>query len=222
MLILIALSATLLQDPPAPPPPQPPLEVRGRLIFMGMAPGEGGPGEIDADGDGGVTRDEFAAPVNDAFTRMDRDGDGRLSSDELATNSGPMDGETTLRRRRGGGGGPRLELRRSDLDGPRGSRPEREGERAMVFVAPGGDGPAPHLVVRTYGGANRIELGEPHPADLDTDGDGRISEAEFLAPLREAFARHDADQSGFIEAGERGREDAVHIRTHPSGDSRGE
>jgi hypothetical protein len=62
-------------------------------------------------------------------------------------------------------------------------------------------------VVRTVGGPGHGS------DDLDKDGDGKISEAEFIAPLREAFARIDADRSGFIEAGEQGDENQVRVFT---------
>jgi hypothetical protein len=230
MLTLIALSTALLQEPPAPPPP-PPLEVHSRMVFLGGT--ADGPGGLDADGDGQVTRDEFAAPLNDAFGRMDKDGDGRLSPGELAAEHGPGEGGMTIHRR-GGGDVQRFELRRSGPDGARGGRLEADGERTMVFVGPNGgreesrvvvrtlpdDGPAVvhfrrgpdgagdgRVVVRTHGGPGQ------GPDDLDKDSDGKISEAEFTAPLREAFARMDADHSGFIDDGEHGGENQVHVFT---------
>lgn len=93
----------------------------------------------------------------------------------------------------------------------------------MVFVGgltgPGGEreivihgGPGGHAMMNGPHGegsrGERIEVrrvgGPGGENDLDADNDGKISEAEFSAPLREAFARMDADHSGFIEAGERG------------------
>lgn len=228
MLTVIALSAALMQDPPAPPPP-PPLEVRSRVVFLGGS--ADGPNGLDADGDGQVTRDEFAAPLNDAFARMDKDGDGRLSTEELAPDHGPEDANVTVRRL-GGGDVERFELRRPG--GPRGARIERDGERTMVFVGPDGQPGESRVVVRTLpqGGPAVVHLGRSPggpvegrvvvhadgvrgdgPADLDKDGDGKISEAEFTAPLREAFARMDADHSGFVEDGEHGDDSRVHVFT---------
>jgi len=228
MLTLIALSAALLQDPPAPPPP----EVRSHFVFMGAS--ADGPGNIDADGDGQVTRDEFAAPLNDAFGKMDKDGDGRLSPDELAADRGPGDANVTLRRQRGSAV-ERFELRRPG--GAGGPRLERDGERAVIFVEADGAGEEPHVVVRTRpqggpavlhlrGGRDGLDgMGEGRvvvrtvggpgqgPDDLDKDGDGKVSEAEFIAPLRDAFTRMDADRSGYIEDGEQGDENQVHVFT---------
>jgi Ca2+-binding EF-hand superfamily protein len=42
---------------------------------------------------------------------------------------------------------------------------------------------------------------------LDTDNDGKVTEEEFLAPLREAFQRMDEDRDGALDDGERPRRD---------------
>ena len=230
MLTLIALSAALLQDPPAPPPP----EVRSHFVFMGS--GGDGPGNLDADGDGQVTRDEFAAPLNDAFGKMDKDGDGRLSTAELASDHRSGDTNVTVHRR-GGADIERVELRRPGGAGERIRRFERDGDATVVFVGPDGPDPESRVVVRALpqGGPAVVHLrreldgpggfgegrvvvrttGGPGqgPDSLDKDGDGKVSEAEFFAPLREAFTRMDADQSGFIEEGEHGDENQVHVFT---------
>lgn len=231
MLTLIALSAALMQEPP--PASAPPLEFRSRVVFVGAD--ADGPGILDADANGQVTREEFAAPLNDAFARMDKDGDGRLSREELAADHGPGEVNVTVRRQGGGAGGvERFEFRRPGPGGERGPRVERDGERTMVFVSPESSGEESHVVVRTvpHGGPGVVHLrrgpdgegegrvvvrtvGGPGqgPDDLDKDGDGKISEAEFIAPLRDAFTRMDADHSGFIEDGEHGDENQVHVFT---------
>jgi hypothetical protein len=113
-----------------------------------------------------------------------------------------------------GGPGPhRFELRTDDEGGP--------GERREVMIVTRGDGEGGGPVIIHRGGPGepftlegRVEGSdfELHrmggagdgPGGLDKDGDDKVSEAEFTAPLRDAFARMDADHSGFIEDGEHG------------------
>ena len=211
MLTLIALSAVLMQEPPAPPPPP---ETHTRVMVMGPH----GPGSLDRNGDGQITREEFSAPMEEHFARMDKDGDGRLSTGELSAGHGA--GGDMAFFRSGPAGEPgmhRFELRRPHHGGEAGSREEREivvhgaaghGMPLMIH-GPGHAGP---------GGESRIEVrhmgGPGGHGEMDKDGDGRISEAEFTDPLREAFARMDADRSGFIEEGERGGDGEVRVFTH--------
>lgn len=231
MLTLVVLSAALLQEPPAPPAPPHPPEPGSHVLFIG---GDG-PGRLDADGDGQVTREEFGAPLNTAFARMDKDGDGRLSAQEMADGHGAGGHEVTVLRGPGGPGGRRFEFRRPE-GGDHDIRVERDGDRTVVFMGgepgPGGEREIvlhgvgrgePHVVrLDGHDGPGRIELrrfGGPDGDrdgghDLDKDGDGKVSEAEFTAPLREAFARMDADRSGFIEDGERGGRGDVQVFTH--------
>lgn len=263
MLTLIALSAALIQDPPAPPAPPAAPEVRTHFAFVGD-----GPNRLDANGDGEVTREEFTAPMTDAFARIDKNGDGRISGEEMAEHHGPEghdvvmmrhpggpegpgphrfqirvphpggegggeERDVVIMRRPGGGEGPHRFEMRVPHPGAEGVRVERDGERTMVFVGQGGPGEReivvhggpggehPRMMRMPHGdmgpGEHRVEvhtLGEGHGhADMDKDGDGKISEAEFVGPLREAFARIDADRSGFIEAGERGEEHDVRVFT---------
>jgi Ca2+-binding EF-hand superfamily protein len=46
-------------------------------------------------------------------------------------------------------------------------------------------------------------FGGPGGGDMDTNDDGRVTEDEFLAPLREAFQRMDEDRDGALDDGER-------------------
>jgi hypothetical protein len=230
MLTLIALSAVLMQDPPQ--RPSGPDELRTSFVMVG---GEGR-GALDRDGDGQVSREEFAAPLNDSFGRMDKDGDGRLSADEMSAGHGDAHG-IMVRRAEGGPGVHRFEMRgpmsgegrdivirRADgSDGPRVSRFEfrtpADGDHPAVLRELT-DGRGEARIVRRLrrdGGPSdgRIEVvaldGAGSDRSLDTDSDGRLSEAEFTAPLRDAFARLDADRSGFVEESERGGDGDVRV-----------
>jgi len=229
MLTLITLSAVLMQEPPASPAPPALLEVHTRMIMLGPD----GPRGLDKDGDGQISRDEFAAPMNDHFARMDKDGDGRLSTEEMPADHGPGAHDVMIRHGPGSESGPGMRrLGRRDHGGPGGRHEDRtvvivsgqpgaRGERESVVRGPGGEG-GHHLFHMPEGGEGAGEhsvmvrrIGGPGgEQDLDADADGKISEAEFTNTLREAFSRIDADHSGFIEAGERGQGHDIQVVTH--------
>lgn len=197
MLTLIALSAVLMQDPPVPPAPP---ETHARVMVLESH----APGSLDKDGDGQVSREEFAAPMNEHFARMDKDGDGRLSTGERSAGHGSGDVMFFRGGPAGAPGAHHFEMRRPHQGGE-----ALHGADGHMIHGPGHAGGP--------GGDSRIEIrhlgGEGH-ADMDKDGDGKISEAEFTSPLREAFTRMDADHSGFIEDGERGGNGDVRVFTH--------
>lgn len=168
---LAALTLAVATPAQTPPPSGGPVEVQTRVMVL---TGPGGEQGLDADKDGFVTRQEFAAPLDRAFAGMDKDGDSKLSKEEMEAGHGPA-----------GQGGPRV-MRWTSGDVARGLETSLEGGERDVHVftlngAAAHDGPA-----------------------LDADNDGRVTEDEFLARLREAFRRMDKDGSGALEAGERG------------------
>jgi hypothetical protein len=191
-----------------------------------------GPGGLDKDGDGQITREEFAAPMNDHFARMDKDGDGRLSAEERSAGHGT--GDHVFIRGPAGDGGPgvhRFELRSAGEPGEHVGHDVRamvlsgrgeggaHGEHEIVIRGPGGEG-SPRIISlpRGAGGEHNVmvrRLGGPDGEHkMDADNDRRISEAEFTGPLREAFTRMDADHSSFIEEGEWGQGHDVRVFSH--------
>ena len=202
--LLAALNGAPAQDEAAPR-----VETRSEIRIV-TADGEG-PGRLDKDGDGVITREEFSAPMGAAFDRLDADRDGRLSTGELAAGHGGPEGPGRRVMMFGGPGGPggpgEREVHIITRDGPGGPgmpmmvHGGSGGPGVQIFTSRSGPdgGPPPHgpgqVIVRRFGGPDG-------PGEMDRDGDGKVSQDEFLAPLREAFGHMDADHDGFLDEGE--------------------
>ncbi|MFC5345971.1 hypothetical protein ACETK8_16985 [Brevundimonas staleyi] len=203
--LLAALNGAAPQDRAAPR-----VESRSEIRIV-TADGEG-PGRLDADGDGEVTREEFTAPMNNAFDRLDKNGDGKLSAEELAAGPGPG-GPGRRVMMFGGPGGPggpgEHDVRIITRDGGPGGpgmpmifHGGGEGGPVQIFTSrigpdggPPSGGPGGHQIfVRRFGPNGSV--------DMDKNGDGKVSQEEFLAPMIEAFQRMDADNDGFLDEGE--------------------
>ena len=206
MLIALTLAAAVAGQ--SAPPAHPASETRHevRIVTSGGPGGPGGRQDMDKNDDGFVTREEFTAPQTAAFEMLDTNSDGRISTEEFASGRaaahvilGGPDGP-------GAAGGP-MRFHMSGPGAPGGHGPMGEGNVTVIRRGGPDGGMAPmgpmgagrNIQIHTIGGP-----GHDGPGDLDKDGDGKVSEAEFLAPLREAFQRMDADRSGSLEAGEHG------------------
>lgn len=152
--------------------------------------GHGGPRampsfeQLDTNGDGSLTMDEFEAPAKERFAAADTNGDGALSAEELdaARPQGRHmrgDGPRFGRMMPGMRGGDRAEM-----------TPEMRQERATQMIE--------HLDDNGDGLLSAEELAAgPNPdrifAKMDADGNGAISKAEF-----------DAAKAKFAEMGPHG------------------
>lgn len=203
----LALLAALSASPASQNEDGPRVERRSEIRIV-TTDGDG-PGRLDADGDGVVTREEFSAPMGDAFDRLDENDDGRLSTEELAESRGP-----------GGPGGPGRRFMM--MGGPGGPGEHdvriftRGGEGGPVVIHDGAGGGSELFISRPDGregvpmpdgaGPHRVFIhrfgGPDGPGEMDKDGDGKVSQDEFLAPMIEAFGRMDADSDGFLDQGE--------------------
>lgn len=132
----------------------------------------------DGNGDGVVTRAEFLAQAAKRFDMMDANKDGQLTPEERKA------ARDTMRAERPGGPGGMG----PDGMGPGGPGGDKAGGPGMP-PPPGGAGP------RGLGGGG----GGGMLARLDTNGDGKVTRAEYAAP----FDLLDANKDGFIDATER-------------------
>jgi hypothetical protein len=170
-----------------------------RVVVMG---GPGGHMEI---GEDGLTREAFLARHQEMFARLDADGNGVVTREEMhamaeAHGDGPM-----RIRHPGGEGGPGerdvVIIRRGpdgetiNVEGGPGEWTSEDGHRRIIIGGPdqeGEDGERHVMVFR-------------HSAEggLDSDGDGRWTFEEMVAPMREHFNQLDANGDGFVDESER-------------------
>lgn len=186
-----------------------------RVVVMG---GPGGHMEI---GEDGLTREAFLARHQEMFARLDADGNGVVTREEMHAMA-EAHGDLPMRiRHPGGEGGPMV------FHGEGGP-----GERDVVIIRRGPDGETINvegpgggewtsedgqrrIIIREHGPdgehADHGEGGERHvmvfrhgaEGGLDSDGDGRWTFEEMVAPMREHFNQLDANGDGFVDEVER-------------------
>lgn len=149
--------------------------------------------QADANNDGAVTRQEFDASRTALFTRLDANNDGYLSREEMRAQFAGRGGE-----RRGHRGAGHL---RGVEAGPDGSITREQflarPNAAFDRLDRNNDGvisadERPQRPQRAEGAERRQR------PNIDTDGDGRISRAEFDAAGAAMFQRLDANNDGRV------------------------
>ena len=176
----------------------------------------GGPGGHMEIGEDGLTREAFMARHTEMFARLDADGNGVVTRDEMAAMA-EAHGDLPMRIRRHGPGGEGGPMVFHGEGGP--------GERDIVIIRRGPDGETINIEGgpgewTSEDGHRRIIIGGPghegedgdrhvmvfrHSAEggLDSDGDGRWTFEEMVAPMREHFSQLDSNGDGFVDEAER-------------------
>ncbi|MGF1549245.1 MAG: EF-hand domain-containing protein [Sphingomonadaceae bacterium] len=177
----------------------------------------------DEDGrkvDRDITRAEVAAAASTGFARMDADSDGyitdtdraairkRRMEERFAKADADSDGRVSRAEFKAALEAAAANRKRPARRGKRGGDPAQFAERIFGFVDGNGDGYLTRAEMETAA-ANmpRDGRGRGRMAALgkraDTDNDGRISEAEFVASSVAMFDRADADGDGTVTVAER-------------------
>ncbi|MBI4613772.1 MAG: EF-hand domain-containing protein [Planctomycetes bacterium] len=129
--------------------------------------------KYDADGDGRITPAELTD--EGVFKSLDRDGDGAITRSDL---SAPASSEK-----------PAL---------PSGEESPAGGSATPDKDEPGAGGTAPEPRKEEPGSGSGGEFDRGF-AELDTDGDGRISQDEYVEFQKRLFSRMDADGDGSLD-----------------------
>lgn len=133
----------------------------------------------DVDGDGRVTLGELETFLHARFSVLDADSDGRISIDQL---------------KQVNGGAPRGPCTAGAFRGPPPGGPGGPGGRPP--------GPPPGNGARPESPPPGMSDNFPFPQPEDSDEDGFISRAEFVAPARAMIDYWDRNRDGAVTADE--------------------
>lgn len=133
--------------------------------------------KLASENDGAVTRAQAEAAIAGQFALIDADGDGLITQDEMRAYNEARRAE--------------MQARRAERAAERGTeRRERRGRAEMD----------PERLAAYQ--ERRAERAAARWAEIDTDGDGGLSLAEYTAARIKAFDRLDANSDGIVTAEE--------------------
>jgi Ca2+-binding EF-hand superfamily protein len=161
---------------------------------------------LDTAGNGYVTQDEFIAAAQKRFARLDKNGDGKLTPDEL----------TAPRWGRGAAQGSQSRLLPPSAQA-RFAKADTNHDGVVTldeYVAAAktlyarfdtqhnGKVTASEIATSPRAQDRAVNVADRLIKHMDTNGDGVVSQDEFLAAARTRFTRLDKNGDGFIDADE--------------------
>lgn len=161
---------------------------------------------LDADRDGEISADEMKNAAQ-ALAKLDKNENGKLDREELRPPHPPHDRAGRGRGRRGpreegfrGRPGPRDRDRGGRGDRGRRGRGPREGERGRRGRGPEDRGPRDRGPEdRGPGRGDRDEARNERLMKFDKDGDGKLSQEEFLSHAKAMFEKADENGDGKLD-----------------------
>ncbi|HEX3895830.1 MAG TPA: EF-hand domain-containing protein [Rudaea sp.] len=171
---------------------------------------------MDADGKGFVSEDDFIAKAKQRFARMDTRGDGKLTPDELtaphlhahakfAQSENPDGQQTGIQQKRAEFAQKYFETIDANHDGVV-TQDEYIAAAAAHFnkIDTNGSG---EIGTDQIASSPRMVRHEQRTASnevkrMDADGDGTVSQAEYITAAKARFAKLDTNGDGFIDASE--------------------
>jgi len=161
---------------------------------------------LDTAGNGFVTKDEYLAAAQNRFARMDSNGDGKLTPDELASsreNHGGKHGKS-------GGAHAAFDQKHFDkLDANHDgvvSKDEFLASASAKFAQfdTAGDGKVTAAEIESAPKTQEraVRIADRFVKKMDANGDGVVTQDEFVAAAKARFARLDKNSDGYLDADE--------------------
>jgi Ca2+-binding EF-hand superfamily protein len=161
---------------------------------------------LDTAGNGYVTQDEFIAAAQRRFARLDKNGDGKLTPDELTASRWDHGAA------QGGQSRPlppsaQARFAKADTNHDGVVTIDEYVAAAKALYAQldtqhNGKVSASEIATSPRAQDRAVKVAERLIKHMDTNGDGVVSQAEFLAAAKTRFARLDKNGDGFIDADE--------------------
>jgi len=160
---------------------------------------------LDSAGNGYVTQDEFVAAAQKRFARLDKNGDGKLTPDEFAVHGHGNAQASGNPARPAAFAQKRFDKIDANHDGI--VTLDEYVAAAKVLYATFDTQHNGKVTAAEIASSPRAEQRAVHVADrmvkhMDSNGDGVVSQDEFVAAAKTRFARIDKNGDGFIDADE--------------------
>lgn len=160
---------------------------------------------LDTAGDGYVTQDEFVAAAQKRFGRLDRNGDGKLTADELTARH--WGGAAVSGQAKPLPQSARQRFEKADTNHDGVVTLDEYVAAAKTLYARldaqhNGKVTASEIASSPRAQERATKVAERLIRHMDTNGDGVVSQDEFLAAARSRFAKIDKNGNGFIDADE--------------------
>jgi len=164
---------------------------------------------LDTAGNGYVTLDEFTAAAQQRFARLDKNGDGKLTADELTARGWGRGGNGQGNAQASGKFAQAAQQRFDKLDANHDGvvTADEYVAAAKALYAQFDTQHNGKVTAAEVAASPKTQERAVHVADrmiqrMDTNGDGVVSQDEFMAAAKTRFTKIDKNGDGFIDADE--------------------
>ncbi|HEX6834774.1 MAG TPA: EF-hand domain-containing protein [Rudaea sp.] len=157
---------------------------------------------LDTAGNGYITQDEFLAAAKKRFARLDKQGNGQLTLDELTPRFGRRGDANGVIAQAAQAHFAKLDTNHDGVVTLDEYLAFATADYQALDTAHNGQVTAAEIAASPKAQERAAKIAAGLVKHLDTDGDGVVSQDEFLGAAEKRFARMDKNGDGYIEADE--------------------